>query len=351
MSRPGILKSQPELEKQKRFITDITVKNIRLTNEDSRLRRKVEDSDNLIASSRAKIEELHNRLAEQKLDKVHEDLATAKRELELRNRAVTRLEKKTFRLMRNDKRLRRKMKNTNSLLLSGQAETERLRTSLDEQQLDTREFAVATRELESKNKTISELETENLRLAENDSRLRRKVEDRDRIIASSAIEKNLMLLDKERLENELSLLQSQLTDSSSKLQNVHDELATTNSELEEEKRVSTEQPGEYSISSSVETEVYADKIVITGISNKDCGRVVGRGGSNANRIEVDYYVRLSFNNGNLFISGGDAESRLAACSDVIDNLPVTMECPTINLRNNIFSYVTIEAGRQFYLSE
>ncbi|EFX68298.1 hypothetical protein DAPPUDRAFT_260344 [Daphnia pulex] len=597
--------TKSKLEKQKRFITDITVKNIRLTNEDSRLRRKVEDSDNLIASSRAKIEELHNRLAEQKLDKVNEDLATAKRELELRNRAVIRHQKQNLRLMRNDKRLRRKQEKTNSLLLSGQAESERLRTSLTEQQLDTREFAVATRELESKNKTISELETENLRLAENDSRLRRKVEDRDRIIASSAIEKNLMLLDKERLENELSLLQSQLTDSSSKLQNVHDELATTNSELEEEKRVmteiiaenvhltnensvlmrkieakdrliaykrtkfdelhncyeekklhkvhdelassqrvlasknkaiiklqeqnresraeleqprtclneqqldtqqlavatrelesksrtiteleatnlslaendsqlrqemeetdrlllsskaeveelrlsdinqkdtieqllhqvksldqekeqavqkltemedkqkemkpkltaevgcgsdevihpfrieeptppvmeiteietafiapapadspivtaeptqpvdlspaenkienkavkvSTEQPGEYSISSSVETEVYADKIVITGISNKDCGRVVGRGGSNANRIEVDYYVRLSFNNGNLFISGGDAESRLAACSDVIDNLPVTMECPTINLRNNIFSY-------------
>ncbi|EFX65574.1 hypothetical protein DAPPUDRAFT_117170 [Daphnia pulex] len=239
--------TKSKLEKQKRFITDITVKNIRLTNEDSRLRRKVEDSDNLIASSRAKIEELHNRLAEQKLDKVNEDLATAKRELELRNRAVTRLEKKTFRLMRNDKRLRRKQEKTNSLLLSGQAESERLRTSLAEQQLDTREFAVATRELESKNTTISELETENLRLAENDSQLRRKIEDRDRIIASSAIEKNLIVLDNERLANELSLLQSQLTDSSSKLemfQKVHDELAATKSELEETKSLISANEGE-----------------------------------------------------------------------------------------------------------
>jgi chromosome segregation ATPase len=139
------------------------------------------------------------------------------------------------------------MKNTNSLLLSGQAESERLRTSLAEQQLDTREFAVATRELETKNATISELETENLRLAENDSRLRRKIEDRDRIIASSAIEKNLIVLDNERLANELSLVQSQLTDSHSKLQmfqNVHDELATTKSELENNKRVTTEIIGE-----------------------------------------------------------------------------------------------------------
>jgi chromosome segregation ATPase len=113
--------------------------------------------------------------------------------------------------------------------------------------LDTREFAVAPRELETKNTTISELETENLRLAENDSRLRRKIEDRDRIIASSAIEKNLIVLDNERLANELSLVQSQLTDSHSKLQmfqNVHDELATTKSELENNKRVTTEIIGE-----------------------------------------------------------------------------------------------------------
>jgi hypothetical protein len=51
-------------------------------------------------------------------------------------------------------------------------------------------------------------------------------------------DKNLTVLENERLENELSLLQSQLTDSSSKLkmfQNVRDELATTKSELEEKK--------------------------------------------------------------------------------------------------------------------
>ncbi|EFX89187.1 hypothetical protein DAPPUDRAFT_232780 [Daphnia pulex] len=624
--------TKSKLEKQKRFITDITVKNIRLTNEDSRLRRKVEDSDRLIASSRAKIEELHNRLAEQKLDKVNEDLATAKRELELRNRAVTRLEKKTFRLMRNDKRLRRKMKNTNSLLLSGQAESERLRTSLAEQQLDTREFAVATRELESKNTTISELETENLRLAENDSQLRRKIEDRDRIIASSATEKNLIVLDKECLENELSLLQSQLTDSSSKLQmfqNVHDELAATKSELEETKslisantgenlhltnensglrrkieakdrliascraklqklhnsleekkldnihnellvskrnikelitknlrltesdsqlrrkledadclvlsskmaleelqlslnkqtkrvnqlvdqmrtldqekdeavrkltelqqkqiqpkmttdvgcgndeifhqveepipavteiteivtaflasglkpqadssitataepqpvnlseslpsvfhqieepirpsyeitdvvtaflasgctktqakspvtvpqqahqpfttdvlknsparnavekkavQVSTQQPSavlpEFYIKSTIEKEVDVDQIVVFGISNTDCGKVVGRNGSNAKRIEEEYGVGLSFVTGELLITGGDANRRLAACSDVCEKLTVTLECPNLDLRNNYYSndYLLRKLSFDNYLS-
>jgi hypothetical protein len=83
----------------------------------------------------------------------------------------------------------------------------------------------------------------NLRLTNDDSRLRRKIEDRDRIIASSVIENNLIVLDKERLENESSLLQSQLTDSSLKLkmfQNVHDELATTKSKLKNNKREITD---------------------------------------------------------------------------------------------------------------
>jgi hypothetical protein len=48
-------------------------------------------------------------------------------------------------------------------------------------------------------------------------------------------EKNLIDLDTERLANELSLVQSQLTDSHSKVRQFHIELATTKSELEEKK--------------------------------------------------------------------------------------------------------------------
>jgi hypothetical protein len=94
---------------------------------------------------------------------------------------------------------------------------------------------------------------------------------------------------------------------------------------------------EFAILSSVEKEVNVDRIVVTGIPNTDCGRVVGRNGSNVKRIEEEYSVRLSFNNGNLFITEGNAESRLAASTDVIENLPVTIECPNLDLRNNIFS--------------
>jgi hypothetical protein len=163
---------------------------------------------------------------------------TTKSKLEKQKNLITDITLKNIRLTNEDSRLRRTLDSTNHFLKSSRAESERLRTSLAEQQLDTHEFAVATRELESKNTTISKLETENLRLAKNDSQLRRNIEDRDRIIASRAIEKNLIVLDKERLENELSLVQSQLADSSSKLQlfqNVHDELETSKCELEETK--------------------------------------------------------------------------------------------------------------------
>jgi myosin heavy subunit len=213
-----------ELKNNKREMTEIAEINLRLTNEDSRLRRKIEDRDRLIASSQAEVEELKNCMDEQKLDKVHEDLTMAKRELELGKRAVTRLEKRTFRLMRNDKWLKRKMENTNRLLLSGQAELKNFRVCIAEQQLDTRELAKATRELESKNKTISELEAKNLSLDENDSKLRRIEEPSTPVIeipeietaclasspmaSSGAIENNLFVLDKERLENEIKPLKT-----------------------------------------------------------------------------------------------------------------------------------------------
>jgi predicted RNA-binding protein Jag len=117
---------------------------------------------------------------------------------------------------------------------------------------------------------------------------------------------------------------------------VTDEMENTPARTFNEKKTvkqCTKQPQaalpEFSIKTTIEKEVYVDRIVVTGISNKDCGRVVGRHGTNVKRLEEEYWVSVSFINGNLFITGGDAESRLAACSDVIDNLPVTIECPTI----------------------
>ncbi|EFX72141.1 hypothetical protein DAPPUDRAFT_111093 [Daphnia pulex] len=391
--------SKRELELRNRSVTRLHKQNLRLMRNDKQLRRKLDSTNRFLESSRAESEHLRTCLAEQQLDKVHEDLALAKRELELRNRAVTRLEKKTFRLMRNDKRLRRKMKNTNSLLLSGQAELKNLRVCIAEQQLDTRELAKATRELESKNKTISELEAKNFSSAKNDSQLGRIEEPSTPVINLTEIETALKSLEKEKdealqklaeMENNQKGMKPKLTvgvgcgsneEVFSQLQIeepiippvteiteiltpflacnstavqakssvtepqplVTDAMENTPAQTFNEKKAvkqSTKQPQaalpEFSITTTIEKEVYVDRIVVTGIANKDCGRVVGRHGSNAKRIEEEYWVSVYFINGYLFITGGDAESRLAACSDIIDNLPVTIECPKINLRRNIF---------------
>jgi chromosome segregation ATPase len=189
---------------------------------------------------------------------VHDELATTKSELEGKKIEMTDMTEKNLRLANYDSRLRRKIEDRDRLIASSRAELENLRVCLAEQQLNTRELAVNTRELESKNKTISELEAKNVTLDENDSQLRRIEEPSTPVIeipeietaclaSSRANENNLFVLDKERLENELSLLQSQLTDSSSKLQqyqNVQDELATTKNELEEKKREITDITGE-----------------------------------------------------------------------------------------------------------
>jgi hypothetical protein len=134
--------TKSELENNKRVITDITEKNLRLTNEDLRLRRKIKITNRFLVSSRAELEKLQTSLAEQQLDKVHDQLAMARRKLESRNRSVIRLEKKNLRLMRNDKRLRRKTDNSNRLLLSDQVESERLRNGVppsSEHELETDE--------------------------------------------------------------------------------------------------------------------------------------------------------------------------------------------------------------------
>jgi predicted RNA-binding protein Jag len=292
--------------------------------------------------------------------------------------------------------------------------------------LDTSQLTVATRELESKSRTISELEGNNLRLSENDSQLRRQIEETDRLLLFSKAEveevrvsltnqtdtmKQLLdqvkSLEKEKDEalqklaemennqkemkpkltvdvgcstdeevfNQLQIeepstppvteiteiLTSFLACNSTAVQAkspvtepqplVTDAMentpANTFNEKKAVKQCTKQQQAalpEFSITTTIEKEVYVDRIVVTGISNKDCGRVIGRHGTNVKRLENEYWVSVYFINGNLFITGGDAESRLAACYDVIDNLPVTIECPTINLRRNIFS-------EDYFLSE
>jgi chromosome segregation ATPase len=230
--------TKSELEEKKIVVTDLTEKNLRLTNNDSRLRQKIEDDT---------------------------------RELESKTRIIAELEAKNLSLTENDSQLRRKIEDRDKIIASSAIEKnlivldkERLENelSLVQSQLTDSssklqmfqnvhdELETTKCELEEKKREMTEIIGENLQLKNENSGLWRKIEDKDRIIieerdrimASSAIEKNLEL-EKERLANELSLVQSQLADSSSKLQmfqNVHDELAATKSELENNKREMTD---------------------------------------------------------------------------------------------------------------
>ena len=92
---------------------------------------------------------------------------------------------------------------------------------------------------------------------------------------------------------------------------------------------------EYYIMSDIIQTVSEHDIVVNGIPSSDSGRVVGRGGQNFDRIENEYGVTMSLNNGTLVISGGDAEKRRDAAQDVIDNLPVVIECPKLPLGDEI----------------
>ncbi|XP_046443776.1 synaptonemal complex protein 1-like [Daphnia pulex] len=65
-----------ELEEKKREISDIKEINLRLTNDDSQFRREIKDRDNLIASSQVELKKFRTSFDEQKLDKVHDQLAT-----------------------------------------------------------------------------------------------------------------------------------------------------------------------------------------------------------------------------------------------------------------------------------
>jgi hypothetical protein len=66
------------------------------------LRRQLEHSENLLLSSMMSLEELRVlSKTEQPLDKVHEDLAVAKRELESKNKIISELETENLRLTEN----------------------------------------------------------------------------------------------------------------------------------------------------------------------------------------------------------------------------------------------------------
>ncbi|KAK4026307.1 hypothetical protein OUZ56_015314 [Daphnia magna] len=83
----------------------------------------------------------------------------------------------------------------------------------------------------------------------------------------------------------------------------------------------------------------ADKLVLLDIHVRNYGRIVGRGGENVRRLEETHGVKITLvqkQNAlqfyNLKISGGSPAKRRAAAQEVIEGLPVTIECSNVDLR-------------------
>jgi chromosome segregation ATPase len=266
--------TKSELENNKREMTDIKEINLRLTNDDSRLRRTIEDMDRIIIEDRDRImasnaieknlivlenQRIANELSlvqsqltdsHSKVKQFRNESATIKSELEEKKSLITDMTDENSRLGRKiedkDRTIRLIVFDKESLANELSLLQSQLTFSPNRQMFQNlRDKLAATKsELENNKRLMTDITEKNIRLKKDDSRLRRKIEERDKIIASSAIEKNQILLEKERLANELSLVQSQLRDSHSNLhqivQKVHDELAATKSENENNKRVMTD---------------------------------------------------------------------------------------------------------------
>jgi hypothetical protein len=263
-----------ELENNKREMTDMKEINLRLTDDDSRLKRKIEDRDRIIEdrdkimASRAieknqillEKKRLANELSlvqsqltdsHSKVKQFRIESATTKSKLEEKKSEMTDMAENNLRLTNENSRLRQTIEDKDRMitLIVFDKESYANELSLLQSQLtfssnrqmfqnQRDELAITKIELENNKRLMTDITEKNIRLKKDDSRLRRKIEDRDKIIASNAIEKNLIVLDKERLANKLSLVQSQLRDSHSNqiIQKVHNEIATTKREIEEKKR-------------------------------------------------------------------------------------------------------------------
>ena len=75
-------------------------------------------------------------------------------------------------------------------------------------------------------------------------------------------------------------------------------------------------------------------ITVRGIPTGQIGLVIGHRGRNMLRLERGYGVGLRFVEGTLYITGGDQRRRQAACKDVVENLPIVLDCPFLPLEDH-----------------
>ena len=335
----------PDSEIIRRLVKKTEEKNAFAT-ENQKLANKITRLQSELADSKLKFEsEWHN---------VQDELTLKKCELEAKRRDITDLEEKNCRLKNNETSLRSNMEDKDLLLATTQAALDELRLSFDNKKgVIEHLFDQLVGLDQKKEKTIRKLNAMQAQYDAHSKTTSTMTSDvgcgTEELIHNHEIEQPKVILPETEITEPLTtLLSPGLTTppTNSPITGPEDKPVETLIDLLEkavaEKEVAeqrTEEPTpslpEFKILSSVMKKVYRDKIVITGIPNADYGRVVGRKGSNIKRLEEQYGVKLSFVQSRLFITEGDAESRLAVCCDVIKSLPVVIECPKLELGNTM----------------
>ena len=239
------------------------------------------------------------------------------------------------------------------------------------------EFNLSCRnKLEADQLAISDVEDKSLSLINNESKLRRNLEEKDNLLASKDKELDDLRVQFDQQKKTIEDLSTQLNDIDRIKEEALRKLAAAEKKTEtrdadggcdepilrisenKEPQIDNEQvqtaptsviPVEMAIpetinSSPVKPSVLVvrsdimhksteNSIIVRGIPTWQIGLVIGRNRSNISRIEKGYGVKLIFVKGSLHITEGDEKRRQAACKDVVESLPVVVECPLLPLEN------------------
>nr|CAH0111146.1 unnamed protein product [Daphnia galeata] len=254
------------------------------------------------------------------------------------------------------------------------------------------EFNLSCRnKLEDNQLAISDVEEKSIRLINNESKLRRNLEEKDHLLASKAKELDDLRVQFDQQKKVIEDLSTQVNDMDRIKEEALQKLAAPRFDNEQQTAPASVIPVELAIleepnvSSLPETEVGPtdgerdgstfvleepvsppavveqfqpseasasvkpsvlvvrsdimhkstdNSIIVIGIPTWQIGLVIGQRGRNMLRLERGYGVKLSFAKGTLYITGGDQTRRQAALKDVIENLPVVVECPLLPLENH-----------------
>jgi hypothetical protein len=340
-----------ELESKNKTISELEAKNISLAENDGRLRRKLEDADCLVLSSKMAVEELQLSLNKQteRVNQLVDQMRTLDQEKDEAVRKLTELQQKQIQpKMTTDV-------GCGSNEVIHQIE-EPIPAVAEITEIVTAFLASGLKPQADSSITATAAEPQPVNLSKSLPSVFQHHQTEEPIGPSREITDVVTAFlasgcTKSQAKSPVTVPQAHQPLPTDVLKNSPARTAVEKKAV----NVSTRQPSavlpEFYIKSTVEKEVDVDQIVVFGISNSDCGKVIGRNGCNAERIEEEYGVGLSFVKGELFITGGDAERRLAACSDVCEKLTVTLECPYLNLRNNYYSnnYLLRKLSSDYYV--